>query len=107
MPSYNQTPYPFSKDADRDVRADQTTDVDGNSTPRSQEQLSRLAELVASGELPLPSDLSADELDELVRNVRVRRRRRLFRYIARAIALDIHRSREYSEKGTRDVTKKL
>ncbi len=81
-----------------DVRGNNLTQIapTANSGPpnRSAEHLFRLAELVASGELVLPVDLPSDQLDQLVRQVRTRRRRRLVRYIARAIATDIHRSRE-------------
>ena len=69
-----------------------------NANPRSKlqspEQLVRLADLVASGELPLPTDLHSDQLEHLAREVRQRRRRRLVRFIARTLALDIHRSHE-------------
>ena len=65
-----------------------------NSEPewRSTAQLARLADFVARGELPLPDDLLADQLEHLALEVRKRRRTRLVEYIARTIATDIHRS---------------
>ncbi len=72
---------------------DQLT-ADPRSEPQSPEQLVRLANLVASGEVPLPADLHPDQLEHLAREVRQQRRRRLVQFIARTIALDIHRSGE-------------
>jgi hypothetical protein len=62
--------------------------------PRQQPDLSgprfqRVAELVANGDLPLPLDLSDEQLAKLVREVQERRRRRLVHFVARAIAMDI------------------
>ena len=60
----------------------------------TQEQLGRVAELVANGELPFPENLPAERSQRLLVDVQLRRRRRLVQFIARTIALDIHRSRE-------------
>ena len=60
----------------------------------SPEQLVQLADLVACGELDLPVELAPDQFERLVRHVRNRRRERLVDFIARAIAMDIHQSRE-------------
>lgn len=54
--------------------------------------LDRIARLVADGELPLPQDLATEDFDWLVKKVRKLRRRRLVRFIARAIAFDIWQS---------------
>ena len=58
------------------------------------EQLMRLAQLVANGELPFPTNLPAERSQRLLVEVQQRRRRKLVKYIARMIALDIQRSRE-------------
>lgn len=71
---------------------DQPTDEHQEST--APDYLERLAKLVASGEAPMPIDLNPDDFHRLVESVARQRRTRLFRYLARAIALDIHRSRE-------------
>jgi hypothetical protein len=57
------------------------------------QQLQRWAELVAHGGVPVPDGLTPGEQEWLLRDVARRRRARLVQYIARAIALDIHRSR--------------
>ena len=57
-------------------------------------QFDRVAELVANGELPFPENLTAKRSQRLLVEVQQRRRRRLVKFIARMIALDIHRSRE-------------
>ena len=73
-------------------------DCQGEGVPESRrgskDQVSRLAALVASGDLSVPTDLSGDQLRRLVRQVREYRRRRLVKHIAHAIADDIVRSRE-------------
>ncbi len=56
----------------------------------SVERLRRWAELVASGETPLPADLKPEELRTVLREVGRLRRERLVRLIARAIARDLH-----------------
>ena len=60
----------------------------------SVERLRRWAELIASGETPLPADLKPEELTTVLREVGRLRRERLIRLIARALAGDLHRSRE-------------
>lgn len=52
------------------------------------EQLDRVAQLVASGELVFPGDLPLEHEQRLVLDVQQRRRRMLVKYIARTIALD-------------------
>ena len=59
----------------------------------SVERLRRWAELIASGETPLPADLKPEELTTVLREVGRLRRERLIRLIARALAGDLHRSR--------------
>ena len=55
----------------------------------SAQQLQRVAELVAIGDLPLPQHLPGEQLSLLVRTVRERRRRRLVQFVARAIAMHV------------------
>lgn len=55
-------------------------------------EISRLARLVAHGELPVPQHLNAEDLQQLVRDVQEHRRRRLVQFIARVIAQDIRES---------------
>ena len=56
--------------------------------------LDRMAKLVADGEISFPTQLSPDGRDRLMVKVSRLRRARFVRYIARSIALDIHRSSE-------------
>ncbi|WP_166830621.1 hypothetical protein [Thalassoroseus pseudoceratinae] len=51
----------------------------------------RLATLIASGQVPFPKDLAAEDATELLIAVRELRRTRLVQSIARAIAEDIRR----------------
>lgn len=53
----------------------------------------RQAELVANGEIPVPANLSSDDLNQFVATVQSIRRHRLIDYVARAIAYDIHQCR--------------
>ncbi len=95
MPRLNRPRTSSSDDANRrDNHEQEALNTTSKSERQPPEQLGRLAELVASGELSLPVDLPPDQLELLVRKVRQRRRRRLVRFIADAIAMDIHRSRE-------------
>ena len=56
--------------------------------------LDRWASLVADGQVPFPKELPSQTQEVLGRKVSRLRRLRLLRFIARTIALDIHRSRE-------------
>jgi hypothetical protein len=95
MPSREQSSInPTDGTVHRDGHGQDLQDADRRSGQQSPAQLTRLADLVACGELPLPVDLHPDQLEHLVREVRDRRRVRLVGFIARAIALDIHQSRE-------------
>ena len=67
-----------------------TPEVDRTPPLDSPDQLARIADLVARGELPVPLHLPAEQLDKVVCDVRQHRRRRLVKFIARAIAQDIH-----------------
>lgn len=58
-------------------------------------QIERLADLVASGEIPFPHDLSGHDQQLLLASVSHRRRDRLIKFVARAIAQDIHSSRSH------------
>ncbi len=60
-------------------------------------KLDRIADLVAQGEFPFPGDLDADELNRLAVAVRERQRRRLVKFIARSIALEIWRETDRDE----------
>ena len=57
------------------------------------DNLPKVADMVARGELPIPLDWPADSLRLLLSEVHARRRRRLVELIARAIANDIRQSR--------------
>jgi hypothetical protein len=59
----------------------------------------RMAEMVATGDLPLPQHLTDEQLAMLVREVQQRRRRRLVQFIARAIATHIVHGREPRQGG--------
>jgi len=54
--------------------------------------LEKVAHLVASGQMPLPEELSPEELHEVVHQVRTRCRQRLLKLIASAIAQDLMQS---------------
>ena len=56
-------------------------------------QIEKLAELVANGECPLPSELPVEDLAKLMVGVARRRRTQLVQFIASTIAHDIARSR--------------
>ena len=76
--------------------------VKQSSTPPaygSVEHIRRLAELVATGEVPVPADLDRGQLRRLLAEVARHRRDRLVRYIARAIAMDIHQADERGKAG--------
>ena len=64
------------------------------SSVTSAERLRRWAELIAAGEASPPADLEPEELRTVLREVGRLRRERLVRLIARALAGDLHRSRE-------------
>jgi hypothetical protein len=67
------------------VSASSTTEGD----PPPGRDLVRLAEHVAAGRVPFPTDLPADQADRLAGLVRGLCRDRLVRHIARAIAADL------------------
>jgi len=72
-----------------------TTDsIDGNLSPAQSPtgRLLRLAAIIATGESQIPENLAAAELSVVLAEVSRLRRQRLVQFIARAIALDIHRS---------------
>jgi len=54
------------------------------------EQLIRLAALVAVGEAPFPADFEPQDLQIVLAEVARLRRRKLVRFVARAIAQDIY-----------------
>lgn len=59
--------------------------------PLTREQLGRQAELIAAGEAEFPDDLPPAQQVLLADEVRRLRRARLVTFIARQIALDVHR----------------
>jgi hypothetical protein len=61
--------------------------------------LARCAQLIAVGQIPFPSHLPSDEVRKLAIEVLRLRRERFVRYIAGAIACDIHESAKRN-KGT-------
>lgn len=61
--------------------------------PFTRSELSRWASLIADGTIAVPKGLSPDQQEQLVEEVRCRRRARLVQYIAHAIALDIANTR--------------
>ena len=70
-----------------------------DASPHTPEQFRRIAELVASGELPLPRHLSDGQLARLAREVQQIRRKRLIDFVAQAIADDIVQSHEPKHGG--------
>jgi hypothetical protein len=81
--------------------ATQTTSAPPAATP---EQLMRLAQLVADGELPFPGNLPLERKQRLLSEVQRRRRDRLVRHVARAIAEDILREAgPFSRRSQSDV----
>ena len=75
--------------------------------PLSSEELERTAELVAGGELPLPEYLPDEQLAQLAQQVQQLRRRKLARYITRAIAMNIHCERGRNDGGAKHAQTKL
>jgi hypothetical protein len=100
--SPNKSSTNSSADDQHDTHEPSEIDEQPETTASGADQLVRIADLVARGEMPVPQHLRAEQLHSLVREVRKRRRRRLVKFIARAIALDIHRSRE-SDKEHEDA----
>jgi len=73
------------------VSPNPTTESTSVPPAATQEQLMRLAQLVADGELPFPGNLPLERRQRLLVEVQRHRRERLVHYIARAIAEDILR----------------
>lgn len=74
-----------NENADADAPAEQAV-----LTPQQRE---RLAALTADGQMSLAEALGTCADKELIRGIHQRRRQRLFQFIARSIAADIHRER--------------
>lgn len=77
-------------------RSDYASSHDSTSQPesagndaRAENDLARMAEVVANGQVPFPTDLPESEAERLRLLVVCRRRKRLVTLIARAIARDI------------------
>jgi hypothetical protein len=67
--------------------------------PVTEDQLARWAGLIAEGRAGFPDGLSAPQLGQLSCEVRRLRRARLVRWIARAVAHDLHRGPGLSSGG--------
>lgn len=65
---------------------------DGHPGKLADEQVARLADLIAEGRFEFPSDLSATDIERLRRQVQALLRNRLVRFIARAVAHYLHRA---------------
>ncbi|TWT97283.1 hypothetical protein [Neorhodopirellula pilleata] len=63
-----------------------------------EERLPDLAEMIATGEAPVPNDWPPDVLSPLLDLVHVARHRRLVHFIACAIASDIDREKRSSKE---------
>jgi hypothetical protein len=59
--------------------------------PLSEDQLARWADLIAAGRAEFPDGLAATQMAHLGSQVRERCRARLVHWIARTVALDLHR----------------
>jgi hypothetical protein len=70
----------------------------GSPDSANQLNLARLAQLVADGQAPLALPLEPSARSSLIRRVSQLRRERLLRFVARAIAYDIHQSRGDSQE---------
>ena len=79
---------------------------------RSQDEITRAsrlkktAEVIASGEIPIPVDWPQTELQQLLDLVHDARRKRLLRFFAKTVAKDICR-RDRKPRGGRHVTPKI
>ncbi|MGA2496828.1 MAG: hypothetical protein ABSH20_03760 [Tepidisphaeraceae bacterium] len=69
-------------------------DRNGGDLSCTGDRLERLAELVATGELPLAQPLAPADQQQLEERVRRLRHVRMVQFIARQIAWDIHRERQ-------------
>lgn len=69
------------------------TDLNHLMTERAESNadVSKIAEMIASGELPIPFDWPQPRLQQLLNEVHQRRRRHLVKFIARSIAGDLGR----------------
>ncbi|MGZ0173243.1 MAG: hypothetical protein ACKVHE_27255, partial [Planctomycetales bacterium] len=68
-----------------------------NQSP-TQPRLPEIAEMIAEGELPVPTDWPPHRLQPLLDLVHVARRRRLVRFVARVMANDIRRQERRQEQ---------
>lgn len=72
-------------------RTTQDTGVDASASRLTNDQISRLAEMVTDGRCELPDDLPTTDHQRFQAEVQRRLRQRLIRLIARAIALHLRR----------------
>ncbi|WP_339735852.1 hypothetical protein [uncultured Gimesia sp.] len=75
------------------------TNVDLISTP---EKLDRVANLIAEGEFPFPTDIPPDQQTILAAEVRKRRHQRLVKFICRLIAKELHQPKSPLKGGTKN-----
>ena len=80
-----------------DLNNDPAAAAAARQQPVNPDQLRLWARLVADGEAEFPPDLPPDQEQSLLYEVRRLRRARLITFIARQIALDIHRERRTEE----------
>jgi hypothetical protein len=89
-----------------DISTVECFDIDKSEAAHSRptaKQLEQWSDLVAQGEVPIPSDLTPDEFQRLLLGVARRRRKWLVKFIADAIAQDIVRSQCTSTGDAKDV----
>lgn len=79
----------FSEPQIRPRDPDQTNEFEAESNTPSIDP-SKLALLIATGELPFPTSLSSHETDRLAVQVRNRRRTQLVQFLARQVAQHLH-----------------
>jgi hypothetical protein len=76
----------------QDSRTDPTPDAAATPGSLTDEQVSRLADMIADGRCPLPPDLPPANAGRLLRATKSRLRDGLVRLMARAIARDLRRA---------------
>lgn len=75
-----------------------TLEAKSNRSIPTGEDLSRLAELVASGEFQFPDQLSAEQCDWLASRVLKLRRQRFLRFLARSLAQSIYDDVQFKDR---------
>jgi hypothetical protein len=89
MPSPSNEPdHPANACVDGEHSQEDAAQVTG-AGPLTADQMARWAKLIADGEVDLPDDLDPKQTEQLLTMVQLRRRARLVRWIAHAIAQDL------------------